>query len=81
MRIRMRLRRRRISTESKQIQGGDYWLILDHLLGNDDGSDWGYTWNSYATIPHDGTWNHFSVVWNNDVNNNLSLFISLCIYS
>ena len=35
----MRVRRRRIRTENKQIQGGDCWLILDHLPGNDDSSD------------------------------------------
>ena len=38
-------------------------------LGSSDGNDWAYTWNSYATIPHDGTWNHFSVVWDNNPNN------------
>ena len=37
--MRGRMRIRRIRTESKQIQGGDCWLILDHLPGNDDGSD------------------------------------------
>ena len=30
-------------------------------LGNFDGSNWGYTWNSYATVPHDGTWNHLTL--------------------
>ena len=35
----MRVRRRRISSENKQIQGGDCWLILDHIPGNDDVDD------------------------------------------
>ena len=48
-------------------------------LGDSDGSKWGYTWNSYATVPHDGTWNHLTIVWGNRGIDNASPYVAVVI--